>query len=193
MSGGSRARWVGACLAIASAACGRFHFDDAAALGAGDVDAARDGTRTPDSFVATCAMTCGPDQYCGTAPGSCTSTATCLTRPLSCAQVDLPVCGCDHVTYANECAANQAGASMETLGACTPMGTYVPPCNPPCSGSEYCATSACQGPGTCMPRPPITQMCTDVPVCGCDGISYGTACDAHRAGVDVANLGTCAN
>jgi hypothetical protein len=65
-----------------------------------------------------------------------------------------------------------------------------------CAKDEFCqfaANTMCgaadQG-GTCMKRP---QACTLIyqPVCGCDGMTYGSACAANGAGVSVAKEGEC--
>jgi hypothetical protein len=47
------------------------------------------------------------------------------------------------------------------------------------------------GSGTCTPKP---QMCAQVyqPVCGCDGKTYGNACEADGAGAQVDHVGACA-
>lgn len=63
-----------------------------------------------------------------------------------------------------------------------------------CGETEYCAKPAgtCEAylAGTCEVRP---EMCPPVysPVCGCDGQTYGSECDAHAAGVNVDFAGEC--
>jgi uncharacterized membrane protein len=112
--------------------------------------------------------------------------ATCSRG--SCTEIFEPVCGCDGQTYGNACAAAEANASVEHLGACG-----VPECtsNADCNEADYCFSGdGCNGPGTCKPRP---VACTREfrPVCGCDGQTYGNACVAAAAGVNVASQGAC--
>jgi len=62
-----------------------------------------------------------------------------------------------------------------------------------CGPGAYCEKSPgdCTGFGSCAPLPESCFAVWD-PVCGCDGQSYGNACEAARVGVNVASLGDCA-
>ena len=42
----------------------------------------------------------------------------CTPRPEGCDDVRAPVCGCDGVTYGNECLANLAGTDIVMSGSC---------------------------------------------------------------------------
>jgi hypothetical protein len=61
-----------------------------------------------------------------------------------------------------------------------------------CAAEEFCATAPgmCGAFGGCTNRP---QECFPVsdPVCGCDGTTYGNACEAAVAGVSVEANGAC--
>lgn len=64
-----------------------------------------------------------------------------------------------------------------------------------CAANEFCdypddICGADDGTGVCRPRP---EGCPDVemPVCGCDGSSFGNSCEANSSGNDVNRLGGC--
>ncbi|MBL8682872.1 MAG: hypothetical protein JNK05_27145 [Myxococcales bacterium] len=63
--------------------------------------------------------------------------------------------------------------------------------NSDCASGQYCAGTTCGGSGTCARRP---EACIALyqPVCGCDGRTYGSACNAASSGVRVAATGECA-
>lgn len=64
--------------------------------------------------------------------------------------------------------------------------------NADCPAWKYCSVKEgmCGGRGRCKAKP---QACTMIyqPVCGCDGLNYGSECMAQAAGVSIANDGPC--
>jgi hypothetical protein len=65
-----------------------------------------------------------------------------------------------------------------------------------CTASQFCDFSDAamcgyaDGQGVCRPRP---EACTALysPVCGCDGVTYSSACNAQSRGMDVLHTGGC--
>lgn len=75
---------------------------------------------------------------------------------------------------------------------CCDVGNYNCTRNPECQFGEYCAKPVgdCDGFGSCTPIP---EICWSVyaPVCGCEGNTYPSACEAAMFSVNVAYEGEC--
>ncbi len=197
----------------------------------------------PDSDSAS-ASDCPPHEFCEQPPGACGTAdlgGSCVPVSDACPRIFAPVCGCDGVTYPNDCVRRGARAQKAHDGPCECRG--APVCLPgtrgvdldadgcedgcaPCPSTScpqpgmaadidgdacadtclpgFCATSAecaddfycakrlseCGARGVCVRRP---RVCPEVaaPVCGCDGQTYGNACEAAAAGVAVRSRGRC--
>ncbi len=80
-----------------------------------------------------------PNTFCQYPDGTCNAAdlfGVCIAVPNGCPDVWDPVCGCDGVTYGNECEAEAARMSIDHYGACEPF------CRPLDDGSA-CAPMAC--------------------------------------------------
>ncbi len=125
---------------------------------------------------------------------------SCAVQPDTCLEVFSPVCGCDGTTFGNACEADAAGVS-HIPGSCEADGAgEFEICRPGagivCGAGLLCDLSVadtCEDEnavGLCIAIP---QSCEDedAPVCGCDGVTYGNACEAHAAAQVVASEGPC--
>jgi len=83
-----------------------------------------------------------------------------------------PVCGCDNVTYSNNCFAKAAGVKQWLGGECP---NYEP-------SKRICKTK---------PKPDSNCKTAHIPVCGCDMVTYQNACHAIKAGVGYWDRGVC--
>lgn len=156
--------------------------------------------------IRSCLAPCGgiagivcedPSQFCKFPIGTCGDgdiTGECSPRSGICPAVWLPVCGCNGVTYGNECEAAAAGVSIAHPGECVRVCGGLGPA-PPCEPNEFCQfpVGACGDvttQGVCVAIP---NACPEIfdPVCGCDGMTYSNACEAVRAQVSIAHPGEC--
>lgn len=199
------------CSQIYAPVCGcddKTYFSDCGAAAAG-VNVQHDGacvgglnTRCGPPDGATCSdgLFCDfNDGQCGTSDQS----GQCVAIPANCDNVaSSPVCGCDNVNYDNPCAAQLAGTSVKSDGACPTGGGLNVRCGGAdaltCTNGFFCnfVIGSC-GTGTdgtdvgqCQQIP---EVCTaDVsPVCGCDGVTYSNECEANKAGVSIMVPGAC--
>jgi len=150
---------------------------------------------------------CSPSMICdihGCYPGA---SGTCQPKPASCAEMWAPVCGCDGVTYPNDCYRLMSGVPLQHQGSCASgndagpwTDAVLPPppvCGPfpggQCPYSMVCNIQSCYpgASGICLPKP---SSCPKLwaPVCGCDNATYGNDCFRLLAGVPLKHQGQCA-
>ncbi len=167
-----------------------------------DVDPGDDSDVNPDVATDGDAIV----GYCGPFPGGACAdgqvcdirncldgaSGTCVPQPGACPEMYAPVCGCNGVTYDNDCFRLVAGEALNHAGECGTVTTCRNGMGPPCPFGQVCDVRSCLdgASGTCVPRPDFCSGIYD-PVCGCDGVTYGNDCERLRAGAEFDHAGEC--
>jgi hypothetical protein len=147
---------------------------------------------------------CPVGEFCELPPRQCNVMdlpGRCVPVPDACILVYDPVCGCDGVTYGNDCDRRAAKAQKAHAGKCRDGCEICEPktcggiAGTPCPPGELCDLPAgeCHGAdlqGVCVDT---SGACPEVyqPVCGCDGVTYPNDCARRAAQAQKAHDGKC--
>lgn len=147
----------------------------------------------PDIFCPGCFSNadCAPFEWCLPEEGLCGAEGVCIPRPDGC-DADCPgVCGCDGLSYCNECEAASNGVAVRSETECE-----AEPCGrggEVCDEGFFCEAFMGCGAGDAFACSPVPDVCPDIeaPVCGCDGVTYGNDCLARANRASIATGGPC--
>ena len=103
-------------------------------------------------------------------------------------------CGCDGRTFGVDCQRVLSEVSLFSKGICSSTACAD---TGDCAAGEFCNfdDGSCNAQGTCQPGGPDAPAlrCDPTPrsFCGCDGKTYRSQCEVHRAGVSTLSDGPC--
>ena len=138
-------------------------------------------------------LACSKSESCDVIGCYPDAAGTCVPWMAGCPKNLAPVCGCNGVTYGNDCERVKAGVAKSKDGACAPVANGCNLADPTsCPSGSYCAVpiGLCKGSGSCVKKPGAC-IALYKPVCGCNGMTYGNGCGAQSAGQNVASDGEC--
>ncbi len=148
---------------------------------------------SPSSCGGPADILCNSGQFCELLSCGSSAFGNCLASPVGCPKNLSPVCGCDGVTYGNDCLRQVAGVGKASDGSCPAAGACTIGVASSCGANQLCraaTTGTCSGTGSCVGIPTPCPMIV-LPVCGCDGNTYNNGCEANNAGTNVASNGKC--
>lgn len=158
---------------VSVAARGECATDGGVADAGMDVDAGTSCTTNVD---------CGSRSlYCAKTLGDCEGTGVCTTVPRVCPRVIDPHCGCNGMTYDNDCLAAAAGVNVSARGACDTSACALDAregcCfdDADCGRGQRCVEEACSrgGEGTCVTTRLLAGTCWEDADCArgqtCEG------------------------
>lgn len=143
---------------------------------------------------------CPPDHLCE--KDACDAPAgTCRRRPTFCAAETRPTCGCDGITYLDDCTRRVAGVAAATPGECDANALRCGP-GAPCPGGATCALlvmnrdqicgpgagGVCWGVPAVCPPPTSTERWD---ACAPGGARCVDTCAAIVAGLPFRRAGRC--
>ncbi|MEM1216009.1 MAG: Kazal-type serine protease inhibitor domain-containing protein, partial [Bacteroidota bacterium] len=137
------------------------------------------------TYLNSCfAMAAGISDYTeGTCFGSACIAPNDIDPDAVCPAVYEPVCGCNGITYSNQCAADAAGVQSTTSGPCNTSST--------CYDPQYVVSSSQTSVDGASGVITTNASSTYNPVCGCNGVTYTNAFLAQASGITVYTSGTC--